>query len=87
MGDDTAYYPSYDATDPWAMKERGIYFSGSSKFNLPPYTGLTGNPVILNPSFSVELWARITDDSSNDNSLACKWTTGGENQFLFYVTP
>ena len=69
------------------MYLRGIYFTGESRFNLPPYNGLTGNPVILNPSFSVEVWARITDDSEEDNLLVGKWTEDGSNRFLFYVTP
>ena len=50
-------------------------------FNIPPYTGLTDAATILNPSFSVELWARITDDGSDENTLVGKWSSSGDNRF------
>ena len=49
-GANTNFYPTYDSTDPYATKERGYYFTGTS------YMHLSSNSLILSPENTIYLW-------------------------------
>ena len=46
-GVDSSFYPSYDTTDPYATKERGYYFTGTS------YMNIAANSLTFAPLFTI----------------------------------
>ena len=46
-GVNTNFYPTYDSTDPYATKERGYYFTGTS------YMIIAGNSLVFAPLFTI----------------------------------
>lgn len=51
-GSSSTFYPTYDSADPYAVKERGFYFTGSS------YIKNTGTLVIYGPVFTIGTWLK-----------------------------
>ena len=56
-GKDNSFYPNYDSSDPWAAKDRGYYFTGSSYMQLPSPS------LVLAPQFSLGMWVRPTSST------------------------
>ena len=66
-GATSAYYPSFEGTDPIPSKHRGSYFTGNSYILLPPLSGSADPSPLLGASASILAWIK-TD-------LASGWQT------------
>ncbi|OMJ93788.1 hypothetical protein SteCoe_3237 [Stentor coeruleus] len=56
-GNSQKFYPDYDDEDPIAAYQRGFYFDGvNSIMRMPTFKNYTSNPLILPPSWGVEIW-------------------------------
>ena len=56
-GINNQFYPDYDITDPYATKERGFYFTGTSLLNIPM------NSIKFSPLFTIAAWVNAKASS------------------------
>ena len=46
-GNSVGFYPTYQVEDPYAAKDRGYYFRGTSVVTLPPHATVSSLSLIL----------------------------------------
>ena len=63
LGSSTAWYPSYDVSDPKSVRWAGLSFDGDDIIYVTPYTGQTGS-IVLNSDVTAEIVLRPKTNSA-----------------------